>query len=285
MSINSVPKIAEVSYQRSAHLSDDIDFVIRGAEMQYVDIKLEPGEAAIAEAGSLMHKDAAIEMTTLFGDGSDGDTGLLHKLWGAGKRVVSGVGMFTTLFSHQGQDGQAHVAFAAPFPGHIIALRLDQVGGELICQRDAFLCAARGVSLDVFLQRKIMTGIFGGDGFILQRLHGDGWVFVHVGGSVEERELAPGEVLDVDAGCVAAFTSSVDFDLARVGNVKSMLFSREGFFFARMTGPGKVWIQSLPFSRLAARIGVVTAAMQSKEAATEDIAGVVTRSIIQNIGR
>ena len=242
------------SHSRNASVNDDVDFEIKGEELQFVEIELDPGESAVAEAGAMVWKDASVGMSTVFGDGSDGNGGgFMGKLLGAGKRLVTGESLFTTVFTHQGQ-GKARVAFAAPVPGSILPIKLDQVGGRLICQKDAFLAAARGVSIGIHFQQKILTGLFGGEGFIMQKLEGDGWVFVQMGGTVIERELAPGEELHVDTGCVAAFTSGVDFDLTRVGNIKSMIFAGEGVFFARLRGPGKVWIQSLPFSRLAGRM-------------------------------
>ncbi|MBI1384797.1 MAG: TIGR00266 family protein [Rhizobiales bacterium] len=252
---SSVPQMPRARHERREGRADDIDFEIKGAEMQFVEIELDPGESAIAEAGAMMFKDAAISMDTIFGDGSGGERsqGFLGKLVGAGKRVITGESLFTTLFRHEGQ-GKARVAFAAPYPGHIIAIKLDAVNGRLICQKDSFLAAARGVSLGIHFQRKIMTGLFGGEGFIMQSLEGDGWVFVHAGGTIVERSLDDGEVLHVDTGCLAAMTGTVDFDLERAGSVKSMIFGGEGMFFARLTGPGKVWLQSLPFSRLAGRM-------------------------------
>ena len=254
MVFNTVPSIPIARHERSGGLADDIDFEIKGHEMQFAEIELDPGESAIAEAGSMMFKDPDIEMTTVFGDGSHGESGgFLDKLVGAGKRLITGESLFTTVFTHQGQ-GKARVAFAAPYPGHILAIKLDEIGGQLVCQKDAFLCAARGVSLGIAFQRRIMTGLFCGEGFIMQKLDGDGWVFVHVGGTTVERTLEAGEELHIDTGCVAAHTASVDFDLVRAGSIKSMIFGGEGIFFARLTGPGKVWIQSLPFSRLAGRM-------------------------------
>ncbi|MFN3523266.1 MAG: TIGR00266 family protein [Phenylobacterium sp.] len=242
------------SHHRSAAVADDIDFEIKGQELQFLEIELDPGESAIAEAGAMVWKDATVGMTTVFGDGSGGaDAGFMGKLLGAGKRLVTGESLFTTVFTHNGQ-GKAKVAFAAPTPGSILPLHLGQVGGQLICQKDSFLAAARGVSIGIAFQRRMMTGLFGGEGFIMQRLEGDGWVFVQMGGTVVERELAPGEQLHVDTGCLAAYTPSVDFDLVAAGGIKSALFGGEGLFFARLTGPGKVWIQSLPFSRLAGRM-------------------------------
>ena len=241
-------------HHRSASVADDIDFEIKGQELQFVEIELDPGESAVAEAGAMVWKDASVEMTTVFGDGSGGQGGgFMGKLLGAGKRLVTGESLFTTVFTHQG-SGKARVAFAAPIPGAILPLRLADYGGQLICQKDAFLAAARGVSIGIAFQRKMMTGLFGGEGFIMQKLDGDGWVFVQMGGTVVERQLAAGEELHVDTGCVAAFTSTVDFDVVAAGGVKSMLFGGEGVFFARLTGPGHVWIQSLPFSRLAGRM-------------------------------
>ncbi|MBS0241131.1 MAG: AIM24 family protein [Proteobacteria bacterium] len=233
--------------------SDEIDFQIFGHEMQYVEIELDPGESAIAEAGSMMFKDPDIEMHAVFGDPSKPETGFFGRLAAAGKRLLTGSSLFMTVFTHKGQ-GKARVAFSAPYPGTIMAYDLAQHGGELIAQKDALLCAAKGVSIGVYFQRKIMTGLFGGDGFIMQKLEGDGIAFVHVGGTMVERQLGPGEELHVDAGCVAAMTSGIDFDIVAAGSIKSMIFGGQGVFFARLRGPGKVWLQSLPFSRLAGRV-------------------------------
>ncbi|MCR2834746.1 TIGR00266 family protein [Parerythrobacter lacustris] len=242
------------NHSRSSSLSDDIDFAIRGEDLQFVEIELDPGESAVAEAGAMVWKDASITMETVFGDGAGGEgSGFMGKLLGAGKRLVTGESLFTTVFTHQGQ-GKARVAFASPTPGTILPIKLDSVGGTLICQKDSFLAAARGVSIGIHFQQRMMTGLFGGEGFIMQKLTGDGWVFVQMGGTLIERELAPGEELHVDTGCVAAYTAGVDMDVTRAGSVKSMVFGGEGVFFARLRGPGKVWIQSLPFSRLAGRM-------------------------------
>ena len=241
------------SHNRSASTADDIDFEIKGQELQFLEIELDPGESAVAEAGAMVWKDASVQMSTVFGDGRGAEGGFMGKLLGAGKRLVTGESLFTTVFTHQGQ-GKARVAFSAPVPGAILAIKLDQVGGSLICQKDSFLAAARGVSIGVHFQRKILTGLFGGEGFIMQHLSGDGWVFVQMGGTIVERQLAPGEELHVDTGCIAAMTADVDFDIQAVGGVKSMLFAGEGAFFARLRGPGRVWIQSLPFARLAGRM-------------------------------
>jgi uncharacterized protein (TIGR00266 family) len=233
--------------------ADDIDFEIKGQELQFVEIELDPGESAVAEAGAMVWKDASVGMATVFGDGRGAEGGFMGKLVGAGKRLVTGESLFTTVFTHEG-SGKARVAFAAAVPGTILPLKLSNLGGTLICQKDAFLCAAKGVALGIAFQRRMMTGLFGGEGFIMQKLDGDGWVFVSMGGTVTQRELKAGEQIHVDTGCLAAYTPSVDFDLVAAGGVKSMLFGGEGVFFARLTGPGTVWIQSLPFSRLAGRM-------------------------------
>jgi uncharacterized protein (TIGR00266 family) len=235
--------------------SDVIDYKIYGEDMQFVEIELDPGESTVAEAGSMMYKDSAITMETVFGDGSAASKsgGFMDKLVGAGKRLITGESLFTTMFSHTGQ-GKAKVAFASPYPGTIVPMTLSNYGGKIICQKDSFLCAARGVSIGIFFQKKVMTALFGGEGFIMQKLEGDGMVFIHAGGTIVERELQAGERLDVDTGCVVAMTSTVNFDIKPVGSVKSALFGGEGVFLATLTGPGKIWIQSLPFSRLAGRM-------------------------------
>jgi uncharacterized protein (TIGR00266 family) len=234
---------------------DVVDYEIKGSEMQFVEVELDPGEAAVGEAGSLFWMDAGIEMDTVFGDGSaqSNGGGLLGKLLGAGKRLVTGESLFTTVYSNQGA-GKARVAFGAPYPGKIIPMDLRQMGGTLICQKDSFLCAARGVSLGIQFQQKLSVGFFGGEGFIMQRLDGDGMAFVHAGGTILKRELQPGQTLMVDTGCVVAYSPSVNFEIQYVGKIKTALFGGEGLFFARMTGPGTVWLQSLPFSRLASRV-------------------------------
>jgi len=248
-----VPNVPVARHSRSNTIADDIDFEIKGTEMQFVEVELDPGESAIAEAGAMMFKDQSIGMSAVFGDGSGQDGGFMGKLLGAGKRLLTGESLFTTVFTHEGA-GKARVAFASPYAGNILPFKLDEYGGKLICQKDAFLAAAKGVQVGVHFQQKIMTGLFGGEGFIMQRLDGDGWAFVHFGGTVVEKELRPGEVLHVDTGCLAAMTADVDMDIESVGGIKSMIFGGEGVFFARLTGPGKVWLQSLPFSRLAGRI-------------------------------
>lgn len=249
-----MPPSSPWSHHRQSGVADDIDFEIKGQELQFVEIELDPGESAVAEAGALVWKDASIGMTTVFGDGSGGQgDGFMGKLLGAGKRLVTGESLFTTVFTHNG-SGKARVAFASPTPGSILPLRLADYGGTLICQKDSFLAAAKGVSIGIQFQRRMMTGLFGGEGFIMQKLQGDGWVFVQMGGTVVERELGPGQELHVDTGCLAAYTPGVEFDLVAAGGVRSVFFGGEGLFFARLTGPGKVWIQSLPFSRLAGRM-------------------------------
>jgi len=236
--------------------SDEVDYRIVGNDMQFIEIELDPGESVVAEAGALMYKSADVQLETVFGDSSYAGQGstFMDKLLSAGKRVITGEGLFTTLFTHRGSSGKAHAAFAAPYPGTIHAMKLTDYGGRIICQKDSFLCGARGVQLGIFFQKKILTGLFGGEGFIMEKLEGDGLVFVHAGGTVVERELAAGERLDVDTGCVVAFTGNIDFDVKAVGGIKSMLFGGEGVFLATLTGPGKVWLQSLPFSRLAGRM-------------------------------
>ncbi|OYT92664.1 MAG: TIGR00266 family protein [Burkholderiales bacterium PBB3] len=232
---------------------DVVDYEIFGSEMQYVEVELDPGEAAVGEAGVMMYMQDGIQMDTIFGDGSAQQGGFFGKLMGAGKRLITGEGLFTTVF-HNEASGKRRVAFAAPYPGKIVPVDLSQLGGTLICQKDSFLCAAKGVSLGIAFQKKLGVGLFGGEGFIMQKLEGDGMAFVHAGGTLMERTLAPGETLRVDTGCVVAFQPSVDFDIQFVGKIKSALFGGEGLFFATLRGPGKVWLQSLPMSRLANRI-------------------------------
>ncbi|MBM3846437.1 MAG: TIGR00266 family protein [Verrucomicrobia bacterium] len=231
----------------------EIDYKIYGDDMQFVEIELDPQEAAVAEAGAMMYIEDGIQMQTIFGDGSSQNTGFLGSLLGAGKRLITGESLFTTIFQNQAAE-KRKAAFAAPYPGKIVAVKLSTIGGVLHAQKDSFLCAAKGVSLGIALQRKLRTGLFGGEGFILQKLEGDGWVFVHAGGTLQERLLTPRETLRVDTGCVVAFQPSVDFDIQFVGGIKSALFGGEGLFLATLRGPGRVWLQSLPISRLADRI-------------------------------
>jgi len=231
---------------------DVVDYEIFGNEMQYVEVELDPGEAAVGEAGAMMYMQSDIQMDTVFGDGSQ-QGGLFGKLMGAGKRLLTGETLFTTVFQNTGH-GKQRVAFAAPYPGKILPMNLAELGGTLICQKDAFLCAAKGVSLGIAFQKKLGTGLFGGEGFIMQKLDGDGMAFIHAGGTLMERTLAPGDMLRVDTGCVVAYQPGVDFDIQYVGKIKSALFGGEGLFFATLRGPGKIWLQSLPLSRLANRI-------------------------------
>jgi uncharacterized protein (TIGR00266 family) len=231
----------------------EIDYQIFGEEMQYVEVELDPGETAIAEPGAFMMMDDGIQMETLFGDGSQQRGGLMDKLFSAGKRLLVGENLFMTAFTNTGH-GKKHISFASPYPGKIIALNLQQLGGRIICQKDAFLCAAKGVSIGIEFQRRLGTGLFGGEGFIMEKLEGDGMAFMHAGGHVFEKTLAQGELLKIDTGCIVAFTDSVDYDIQFVGGIKNTIFGGEGLFFATLRGPGKVWIQTLPISRLAARI-------------------------------
>jgi uncharacterized protein (TIGR00266 family) len=237
---------------RTAH---EIDFQIYGEDIQFVEVELDPGESAVAEAGAMMYMTPGIEMNTIFGDGSSSgaSSGLVGKLLGAGKRVLTGESLFMTIFTNTG-GGKQQVAFAAPYAGRILPMDLATLGGTLICQKDSFLCAARGVSIGIAFQRKIGVGLFGGEGFIMQRLEGDGLCFVHAGGMLHSLDLAPGQTLRVDTGCIVALQPSVNYDIQFVGKIKSALFGGEGLFFATLTGPGKVWLQSLPLSRLADRI-------------------------------
>ena len=230
-----------------------IDYEVVGDDMQFVKIELDPGEAAVAEAGMMMYLEDGIEMDTVFGDGSGQNKGFMGALMGAGKRLLTGESLFMTVF-HNEAGMKRKVAFAAPYPGHIEAVHLAEIGGELICQKDSFLCAAKGVSLGIAFNRRFGAGLFGGEGFIMERLQGDGWVFIHAGGAHEERVLGPGETLRVDTGCLVALQPTVAYDIQFVGGLKSALFWGEGLFFATLRGPGKVWLQSLPFSRLASRI-------------------------------
>jgi uncharacterized protein (TIGR00266 family) len=231
----------------------EIDYKIYGDDMQFVEVELDPNEATVAEAGGMMYMDDGIEMETVFGDGSQQQTGIIGALMGAGKRLLTGESLFMTVFYNR--SGQKRkVAFGAPYPGKIIAIHLSEVGGELVAQKDSFLAAAKGVSIGIAFQRKLGVGLFGGEGFIMQRLQGDGWAFVHAGGTLQERTLEPGELVRVDTGCIVALQPSVNYEIEYVGKIKSALFGGEGLFFATLRGPGKIWLQSLPLSRLANRI-------------------------------
>ena len=231
----------------------EIDFQIHGDDMQFVEVELDPAEAVVAEAGGMMFMEDGILMETIFGDGSQQTSGLMGALLGAGKRLLTGESLFMTVFKNGGA-GKKKIAFGAPYPGKIIPVRLAEIGGELIAQKDAFLCAAKGVSVGIAFTKRLGAGFFGGEGFILERLQGDGLAFIHAGGSIYQRDLKAGEILRVDTGCLVAFQPSVDYDIQYVGNIKSALFGGEGLFFATLRGPGRVWLQSLPLSRLAGRI-------------------------------
>ena len=232
----------------------EVDYKIYGEELQFVEIELDPSETVIAEAGSFMMMDSDIQMATIFGDGSQsGQGGILGKLMSAGKRLLTGESLFMTAFTNIG-NGKKRVSFAAPYTGKIIPLDLSLHNEKIIAQKDAFLCAAKGVSVGIHFQRRLGTGIFGGEGFIMQKLEGDGLAFVHAGGYVTEKTLILGEVLKIDTGCVVAYTSDIDFDIEFVRGVRNMIFGGEGLFFATLRGPGKVWIQSLPISRLAGKM-------------------------------
>ncbi len=231
----------------------EIDYHIYGEEMQYVEIELDPQEIVIAEAGSFMMMDNNIQMETIFGDGSGEETGLFGKLLNAGKRVLTGESLFMTAFVNQ-NNTKSKVSFAAPYPGKIIPIDLTQFGGKFICQKDSFLCAAKGVSIGIEFSKKLGRGLFGGEGFIMQKIEGDGMAFVHTGGTLAKKELAAGEVLKVDTGCIVGFTKDIDYDIEFIGGIKNSIFGGEGLFYATLRGPGIAYIQSLPFSRLADRI-------------------------------
>lgn len=232
----------------------EIDYTLYGDDMQFVEIQLDPNESVIAEAGAMMMMSSSIQMETIFGDGSHNQgSGFMNKLFGAGKRVLTGESLFMTMFTNLG-IGRQSVSFASPYPGKIIPMDLSKHNGKLICQKDAFLCAAKGVSIGIDFRKKLGVGFFGGEGFILQKLEGDGLAFIHAGGTIFEKKLMPGETLKVDTGCLVAMTRDVDYDIQFVGGVKSAFFGGEGLFFATLTGPGTVWVQSLPFSRLADRV-------------------------------
>ena len=232
----------------------EIDYKIFGEELQYVKIELDPNETAVAEPGAFMMMDDGISMQTIFGDGSSQqNNSIMSKLFSAGKRMLVGENLFMTAFTNT-SSGKKHVSFAAPYTGKVVALDLLRLGGKIIAQKDAFLCAAKGVSIGIEFQRKLGTGLFGGEGFIMEKIEGDGMAFLHAGGFVQEKELMPGEILKIDTGCIVGFTGSVDYDIQFIGGIKNSIFGGEGLFFAVLRGPGKVWIQSLPISRLASRI-------------------------------
>jgi uncharacterized protein (TIGR00266 family) len=234
-------------------MAHDIDYKIYGEEMQYVEVELDPTETAIAESGAFMMMEDGIDMETIFGDGARANQGIMGKLMSAGKRLLTGESLFMTAFTNNGH-GKKKVSFASPYPGKIIVLDLKEFGGKMVCQKDSFLCAAKGVAVGIEFQRKLGTGLFGGEGFIMQKLEGDGLAFVHAGGHVTEKTLLPGQVLKVDTGCIVAYSPTIDYDIQFVGGIKNTLFGGEGLFFATLRGPGKVWLQTLPISRLASRI-------------------------------
>ncbi|NJN34810.1 MAG: TIGR00266 family protein [Saprospiraceae bacterium] len=233
--------------------SHEIDYKIYGEEMQAVEIELDPDETAVAEAGSFMMMDEDVEMSTIFGDGTGQDKGFMGKIFSAGKRLLTGESLFMTAFTNIGV-GKQRVTFAAPYPGKIIALNLSQLDGKIIAQKDSFLCAAKGVSVGIEFQRRLGTGLFGGEGFIMQKVEGDGLAFVHAGGLVVEKNLQSGEMLRVDTGCIVAFTRGVDYNIEFVRGIRNAVFGGEGLFYATLRGPGKVWIQTIPISRLASKI-------------------------------
>ncbi|QCX38125.1 TIGR00266 family protein [Aureibaculum algae] len=233
--------------------SHEIDYTIYGEEMQYVEIELDPQEAVVAEAGSFMMMDNGIKMDTIFGDGSGQTEGVLGKLFSAGKRLLTGESLFMTVFMNA-EQGKKKVSFASPYPGKIIPLDLTNFNEKFICQKDAFLCAAKGVSVGIEFSKKLGRGLFGGEGFIMQKLEGDGMAFMHAGGTVSKKELRAGEKLKVDTGCLVGFTQNINYDIEFIGGIKNTVFGGEGLFFATLTGPGTVYVQSLPFSRLAGRI-------------------------------
>lgn len=231
----------------------EIDYKILGEELQAVEIELDPNETVVAEAGNFMMMDDGVRMDNIFGDGTKEQSGLMDKLFSAGKRLLVGESLFMTAFTNTG-NGKKRITFASPYPGKIIPMDLRTLNGKIICQKDAFLCSAKGVSIGIEFQKKLGTGLFGGEGFIMQKLEGDGMAFVHSGGMIIEKQLAPGELIKVDTGCIVAFTHDVDYDIQFVGGIKNTIFGGEGLFFATLKGPGKVWIQSLPVSRLAGRL-------------------------------
>ncbi len=233
--------------------ADVIDYELFGDDMQYAEVTLDPGEMVLAEAGAMMFMSAAIKMETVFGDPSQKQQGFWGKIASAGKRVLTGESLFMTTFENVGTQREV-VAFGAPYPGKVVPLHLDRLGGEIICQKDAFLCGARGIQVEIAFQKRLGVGLLGGEGFIMQRLTGDGIALMHAGGTIMHRDLAPGEKLKVDTGCLVALAPSVDYNIEFVGGLKNTLFGGEGLFLATLTGPGKVWLQSLPFSRLAGRI-------------------------------
>lgn len=255
----------------------EVDYNIIGSEMQLVEVELDPGETVIAEAGAMTYMEEGIDFQTKMGDGSNPDQGVMSKLFSAGKRMITGESVFTTHFSNHGH-GKRRVAFAAPYPGNIVALNMSQHGERIVCQKDAFLCAALGTKIDITFNRRLGAGLFGGEGFILQELTGDGMAFIQAGGTVIEKQLN-GETLRVDTGCLVGFTSGIDYDIQRAGNLKSMIFGGEGLFLATLKGTGTVWLQSLPFARMADRIIANAPSLSGKGKGEGSLLGGVGRII------
>jgi uncharacterized protein (TIGR00266 family) len=253
-----------------------IDYKIHGDDMQFVEIELDPMEAVVAESGAMMFMDDGVAMEAIFGDGSAQTSGFMGALLGAGRRLLTGESLFMTVYQNQSAN-KRRVAFSAPYPGKIVPIFLPELGGELIAQKDSFLCAAKGVSVGIAFQKRLGVGLFGGEGFILERLTGDGLAFIHAGGALYERVLEPCEILKIDTGCIVGFQPTVDYDIQFVGGIKNALFGGEGLFFATLRGPGKIWLQSLPFSRLAGRI--VAAAPQTGRGGREE------GSVLGGLGR
>lgn len=253
----------------------EVDYEIKGAELQLVEIELDPNETVVAEAGAMTYMEEGIVFETKMGDGSDPDQGVMGKLFSAGKRMFTGESLFTTHFSNQG-GRKSHVGFSAPYPGNIVPLNMAELGTKVICQKDAFLCAALGTKIDITFNRKLGAGLFGGEGFILQSLEGDGMAFIQAGGTVIEKELN-GETLRVDTGCLVGFTEGIDYNIERAGGLKSMIFGGEGLFLATLSGHGKVWLQSLPFSRMADRILAHAPAAGGKDSGEGSVLGGVGR--------
>ena len=243
-------RIPQNSGNKNAH---EIDYKIFGEEMQFVEIELDPEEGVVAESGTFMMMDDNIKMNTILGDGSNQEKGILGKIFSAGKRILTGESLFMTVFTNNG-IGKKQISFASPYPGKIIPIDLNEFGGKFICQKDAFLCAAKGVSIGIEFSKKLGRGLFGGEGFIMQKMEGDGLGFIHAGGTMAKKVLKPGEILKVDTGCIVGFTQDVNYDIEFVGGIRNTVFGGEGMFFATLKGPGTVYIQSLPFSRLAGRV-------------------------------
>jgi len=255
----------------------EIDYQIKGAELQLVEVELDPGETVVAEAGAMTYMEEGISFETRMGDGSNPDQGIMGKLFSAGKRMFTGESIFTTHFTNQG-SGKSRVGFSAPYPGNVVPLNMAELGERVVCQKDAFLCAALGTKIDITFNRKLGAGLFGGEGFILQTLEGDGMAFIQAGGTVIEKQLN-GETLRVDTGCLVGFSGNVEYDIARAGGLKSMVFGGEGLFLATLTGHGRVWLQSLPFSRMADRILAHAASSGGKDKGEGSVLGGVGRTL------